>query len=75
MNKEDKAEKLFSSGFLCSQAVFGSYLCRGLLHCDISTPEGLSYAREHNLFTDTCPKMVRSAVEILEKVIQTGPLS
>ncbi len=25
MNKADKAEKLVTSGFLCSQAVFGTY--------------------------------------------------
>ena len=47
----------------------GSYLCKDLLHCDISTPEGLQYARDNNLFTEFCPRMVQSAVNILEDII------
>ncbi|MCQ2202086.1 MAG: C-GCAxxG-C-C family protein [Bacteroidales bacterium] len=46
----------------------GSCLCRELLHCNISTPDGLAYARENNLFTTLCPKLVASAVDILEKI-------
>lgn len=49
----------------------GSYLCKDLLHCNISTPDGLAVARQNNLFTAFCPKMVASAVEVLEKVIET----
>ena len=48
----------------------GSYLCNDLLGCDIRTPEGVQYARDHHLFTEFCPKMVASAVEILEDIIQ-----
>ena len=47
----------------------GSYLCNDLLGCDIRTPEGVQYARDHHLFTEFCPKMVASAVEILEKIM------
>ena len=47
----------------------GSYLCNDLLGCDIRTPEGVQYARDHHLFTEFCPKMVASAVEILEEII------
>ncbi len=46
----------------------GSYLCNELLGCDVRTPEGVQYARDHHLFTEFCPKMVASAVEILEKI-------
>ena len=49
--------------------VNGSYLCNDLLGCDIRTPEGVQYARDHHLFTEFCPKMVASAVEILEKIM------
>ena len=56
--------------------VNGSYLCNDLLGCDVRTPEGVQYARDHHLFTEFCPKMVASAVEILGKrykhVNQTG---
>ena len=48
----------------------GTCICNELLGCDISTPEGVQYARENNLFKDFCPKMVASAVEILEGIIE-----
>ena len=46
----------------------GSYICNDLLDCDISTTEGVQYAMEHNCFTEVCPKMVASAVKILESM-------
>lgn len=48
----------------------GSYICNELLGCDIATPEGKAYAREHKLFTEFCPKMVVSAVKIVEQLIE-----
>ena len=47
----------------------GSYVCRELLGCDLATEEGKAYAREHNLFTEFCPKMVVSAVRITEVLL------
>ena len=47
----------------------GSYICNDLVGCDMSSPEGVQYAREKGLFTDFCPKMVASAVDILEEII------
>ncbi|MBR2407766.1 MAG: C_GCAxxG_C_C family protein [Lachnospiraceae bacterium] len=46
----------------------GSYLCKELLRCDISTETGRKYAVEHHLFTEFCPQMVASAVEIIETI-------
>ena len=34
--------------------VNGSYLCNDLLGCDVRTPEGVQYARDHHLFTEFC---------------------
>ena len=34
----------------------GSLVCRDLLGCDISTPEGHQIAKEKSLFTTVCPK-------------------
>lgn len=48
----------------------GSYICNELLGCDIATPEGKAYARDKKLFAEFCPKMVASAVEILEQLIK-----
>ena len=46
----------------------GSIICKELLGYDLSTPEGLAQAREKGLFSDLCPKLVQSAVEILEQM-------
>lgn len=49
--------------------VNGSYICKDLIGCDLSTAEGRKYARENNLFTEFCPKMVISAVKIAEEFL------
>ena len=46
----------------------GSYNCNDLLGCDIATQEGIDYALEKKLFTEFCPKMVESAMKILEEL-------
>ena len=47
----------------------GSYICKDILGCDISTDEGRAYAQENNSFNEICPQMVKSAVNILESII------
>lgn len=47
----------------------GSYICNDLLGCDITTPEGVEYAVENNLFKEFCPKMVESAAKIVKNMI------
>ena len=47
----------------------GTYICNDLLGCDISTLQGAQYARDNDLFTEFCPKMMESAIEILEEII------
>ena len=53
----------------------GSCICNDLLGCDVRTPEGVQYARDHQLFTEFCPKMLASAVEILEDIIKKRKIS
>ncbi len=48
----------------------GSYICNDLLGCDVRTMDGVNYALENRLFTEFCPKMVRSAVEVVEDIIK-----
>ncbi len=50
------------------QKANGSCICNDLLGHDVSTPEGAKKAREEVLFKDFCPKMVESAVDILEEI-------
>ena len=47
----------------------GSYICNDLLGCDITTKEGHQHCVDNRLFTEFCPKMVASAVEITEEII------
>ena len=48
----------------------GSIICKELLGCDISGPEGLKSAKENGLFASVCPGLVRDAVEILEEMLE-----
>lgn len=47
----------------------GSVMCRDLLACDISTPEGRRNAKDKGLFETICPEVIRDAAEILEQMI------
>jgi C_GCAxxG_C_C family probable redox protein len=44
-------------------------VCKELLGCDISTPEGTQQALKQGVFRTICPKLVRDAAEILEKML------
>jgi C_GCAxxG_C_C family probable redox protein len=44
----------------------GSIICRDLLDCDISTPDGKEKAVNENLFKTRCVDMVISAAQILD---------
>ena len=46
----------------------GTLICRELMTCDISTPDGLQQAVKENMHSTVCPKFVRDAVEILEEM-------
>ena len=46
----------------------GSLLCRDLLSCDISTPEGMEEAAGKNLFATRCMELIQSAISILEEL-------
>lgn len=48
----------------------GSYMCKELLGCDVSTQEGIAIALEKELFTKFCPKMVESATRITENILK-----
>jgi C_GCAxxG_C_C family probable redox protein len=46
-----------------------SILCRELIDCDISTPEGHQLARDKGAFTTLCPLFVRDAAEIAQNML------
>ena len=47
----------------------GSYICRELLGCDISTEAGRVAAVENGLFGKLCPEMVRTAAKIVAEML------
>ena len=47
----------------------GSIVCRELLGCDLSTPEGRRLVKEKKLVTTLCPKFVQDAAEIIEQIL------
>lgn len=47
----------------------GTVRCKELLGCDLSTAEGRKMANDRESFTTLCPKFVRDAAEILEKIL------
>ncbi len=66
--KEQTYEKVrdFLTRFEASN---GSIVCRDLLGCDISTPEGFREARERGLMTTECERFVAEAARILEELL------
>lgn len=48
----------------------GSIVCRDLLGYDLTIPEESACIKEKCLFAEVCPKMIKSAVEILEDVLK-----
>ncbi|MGA9761375.1 MAG: C-GCAxxG-C-C family protein [Gaiellaceae bacterium] len=56
----------FNSAF---RDLHGSLLCRELLGCDPSTPEGAQLASERRLFVERCPELVRDAAAILDETL------
>jgi C_GCAxxG_C_C family probable redox protein len=46
----------------------GTVSCKGLLGCDLGTPEGRAAARRDGSFKKRCPKFVRDAAEILDEM-------
>lgn len=46
----------------------GSIVCKNLLGCNLNQEGMREYARNKGLFKEICPKLIKDAVEILEKI-------
>ena len=53
--------------------IYGTTTCKGLLNCDLSTPEGAAMAKEKGLTASLCPQFVKAAVEIVEEMMDRTP--
>lgn len=48
----------------------GALHCRDLIQADMTTPDGLAWARSRNVFTTICPGLIITAVEIADELMQ-----
>lgn len=70
-SQKDKAYNLttrFAQEFI---SIHGSIKCCNLLGCNIGTPEGRQMAKDKDLYTTLCPRFVRDAAVILDKLLST----
>jgi C_GCAxxG_C_C family probable redox protein len=54
------------------KAKYGSIVCRELLECDMSTPEGLQEFNDRNLIETRCVGLVKGAADILEEILASS---
>ena len=47
----------------------GTLNCRTLLNCDLTTEEGLLYLKQNNLHEKVCEQCIRSAIQIINALI------
>jgi C_GCAxxG_C_C family probable redox protein len=66
---KDKTYELVSEFIDKFKTKHNSIICKDLLGCDLSTPEGKEQAKNEDKFKKECPEFVRTAAEILEKVL------
>lgn len=69
MKKKEKANEIAREFVEKFNSRNGSIMCKELLDCDISTPEGRNKAIEEKLFIEICPNLVRDSAEILEELL------
>jgi len=51
------------------KAKHGSIVCKELLGCNMSTPEGLQEFKDRNLIETRCVSFVKDAAELLETIL------
>jgi len=70
---EETKEKAYSLGREFAdrfESRNGSVVCRELLGYDIGTPDERELAKEQKLFATLCPRFVRDAAEIIERILE-----
>jgi C_GCAxxG_C_C family probable redox protein len=67
LEKTNRLVKEFSGRF---KSLNGSIVCRELLGCDLSTPDGLKTFTDKKLRDTLCTKLVRDAAEIVEQLLE-----
>jgi C_GCAxxG_C_C family probable redox protein len=71
-NARDKTYKLvriFADRFT---AQHGTLECSKLMGCDLNTPEGQLFSREHNLHANVCTQCIKTAAVILDELLKSA---
>jgi len=72
LKDQKKREKCYDNTRLFLEkftARHGDILCRELVHCDITTPEGKKAAEQDGVYTKRCVPLIISAVQIIEEIL------
>jgi len=69
IKKKEKAYQITKEFVEKFKSRNSSIMCKELLDCDISTPEGRNKAIEDQIFIRVCPKIVQDSAEILEELL------
>ena len=67
---KEKAYALVQEFAAAFKTRHGSLMCRALLGCDLSTPEGRAHASQSGLSSTLCPQLVQDAAEILAQILE-----
>jgi C_GCAxxG_C_C family probable redox protein len=64
VNPEKKADAYLKTQTLLKlfEKQHGSIMCRDLIKCDLSTPEGFAKAKQQDVFEKVCSVLIKSAV-------------
>jgi len=66
---KDNTYKIISEFSNLFQEKNDSMMCKEILGCDITTPEGIAYFTQNELLEKKCFQCVKSASEILEEIL------
>ena len=66
---KDRTYQIVSEFSYHFQEKSGSMMCKEILGCDITTPEGIAYFTQNELLEKKCFQCVKTAAEILEELL------
>ncbi len=64
-----KLVRVFTDRFT---ALHGSIECRTLMSCDLNTPEGQAYSRDHNLHATVCTECIKNSAALLDELLKSA---
>ena len=69
LESRDKTYALMKDFVVQFKEKFGSINCRELVGYDMDDPEQFEKAKDEGVFEDLCPRLVRSAAQVVEELL------